>query len=99
MKSIIHDVTFVYDFANKHNTWNQTELMSLLMPKDELSKYNVTEDRLVSLKGCNGMGHPLLGKNTKRYGWDAMRNSDEWSFTVGGYKSVVKDKKIEMITT
>ena len=42
MKSIIHDVTFVYDFANNHNSWNRTELLSLLMPKDELSNYDVT---------------------------------------------------------
>ena len=59
----------------------------------------MTKDQLLSLKGYDGVDHPLFRKNTKRYGWDAMRNSDEWSFTVGGYKSVVKDKKIEMITT
>lgn len=40
--------------------------------------------------------HPLFGK-TKRYGWAAMRNSDEWSFTVGDYKSVLDDKNIAKV--
>ena len=96
MKSILHDVTFVYDLANNRNTWNRTEFLSLLMPKDELSHYDVTEDQLVSLKGCDGIDHPLFGK-TKRYGWDAMRNLDEWTFTIGGYKLVVDDKNIETV--
>ena len=77
MKIILHDVTFIYDLANNRNTCNRTELLSLLIPKDELSHYDVTEDQLVSLKGCDGMDHPLFGK-TKRYGWAAMRNLDEW---------------------
>ena len=93
MKGILHDVTFVYDLADNCNTWNRTKLLNLLMPKGELSHYEVTEDQLVSLKGCDGMDHPLFGK-TKRYGWAAMRNSDEWYFTVGDYKSVVNDRNI-----
>ena len=88
MKGILHDVTFVYDLADNRNTWNRTGFLSLIMPKEELLHYDVTEDKLVSLKGCDEMNHPLFGK-TKRYGWAAMRNSDEWSFTVGDYKSVL----------
>ena len=88
MKGILHDVTFVYDLDDNRNTWNRTGFLSLIMPKEELSHYDVTGDKLVSLKCCDEMDHPLFGK-TKRYGWAAMRNSDEWYFTVGGYKSLV----------
>ena len=91
MKGIVHDVTFVYDLAFNRNTWNRTTLLDLLMPNNELTHYDLTDHRLVSLKGCDEMDHPLFGK-TERYGWAAMRNSDEWCFTVGGYSLVGKDK-------
>ena len=40
----------------------EQDFFSLIMPKEELSHYDVTEDKLVSLKGCDEMDHPLFGK-------------------------------------
>ena len=76
----IRDVTFLYDFSPNRNTWSQTGLVKLFMPKVEESKYKVTEEIMVSSIDSH-VDHPLFG-NTKRYGWAAMRNSNEYSFSI-----------------
>ena len=45
------------------------------------SEYNATEEVLVSSKLNSTIIHPLFG-TTKRYGWAAMRNCNEYSFSI-----------------
>ena len=65
-KGVLQDITFVYNLADNRNTSNRAQLLSLLIPEDEFSHFEVTEDQLLSLKGCDGVDHPLFGGNTER---------------------------------
>ena len=81
LNGISYNVTFVYDFSTNRNTWTKATLQSLFMHNSNESHFNVTVENLVSCKGDNNVNHPLFGI-TKRYGWAAMRNCDEYSFSI-----------------
>ena len=81
---IILDITFVYDFSHKRNTWSISKLLTLFMnniDEKSVSQYSVGEEKIISLKGCN-VDHPLFG-NINRYGWASMKKSDEYTFSMG----------------
>ena len=87
-QGVLHDVIFVYDFATNRNTWSKETLKSLYMMRNcNECEFNVSEQIIVSNKGDDNVKHPLFGK-TKRYGWAAMRNCDEYSFSISYRKTI-----------
>ena len=81
LNGALYNVTFVYDFSPNRNTWTKGTLQSLFMHNCNTSNFNVTGERRVSCKGDNIVNHPIFG-TTQRYGWAAMRQSDEFSFSI-----------------
>ena len=80
-QGVLHDVTFVYDSSTSRFNWSKSDILSLFMSNTNSSNYNVTNEVLVSSKGNNNVSHPLFGK-TKRFGWAAMRNCNEYTFSI-----------------
>ncbi len=80
-KGVLYDVTFVCGFSPNRNTWSKAILESFFIANLEQSNITMTDEMLVSNKGDNNVNHPLFGC-TERYGWAAMRNCAEYSFSI-----------------